>query len=522
MEYQYQQQQQQQQQHQSPYYSDANSSSGLRHRAHQAQNNSFQNYNEDNDSNGKYKKSMKRRVVQNIDIFPKTETDLTVQTEQGGLLSMVGIIFAVVLVFSEWYAWSSSNNTTTERIVVDQSLNKKMKVELNITFPSLHCDDLHMNLMDVAGDVQVDVEDTMVKKALHLDGSYVTDREIEVEMNQAHAKDEAAREAIKKTLKPDYCGPCYGGSDDPDKCCNFCQDVLDAYKKKSWHVEQVRMVAEQCVREHKNGPKNLSKGQGCQIAGNMSFKRLNGNFHIAMGEGVERNGQFIHTFLPDEMELFNASHIIHELKFGPVYDTSDGENGIMGDMNALNGVKKIVTRNEGSTGTFQYFLKIVPTTYKGENLVKSLLTSEELRKLSMLDYKKELELETNRYFTTERFLPLMEEELNDDHYELADLVISNEFHDDGAADDDQLVAGAHVGGNSGSSHSHYHNHRKKNPVLPGVFFVYQIYPFAIEVTQDSVPFSHLLIRIMATLGGLYTIIGWLDTFLYARRNTNIR
>jgi len=492
-------------------------STGLRHRTNNI-NNNYSNKNQTQiNKDTKYNKSMKRRVVQNLDIFPKTETDLTVQTEQGGVLSMVGIIFAFILVMAEWYAWSNSNVTTTERITVDQSLNKKMRVDLNITFPALHCNDLQLHLMDVAGDVQVDVEDTIVKRRLHLkDGTVLSQKEIEVEMNLAHNKELKAKEAIRKTLSPDYCGPCYGSKDDPKECCNFCDDVLDAYKEKNWHVEQVKMIAEQCVREHKTRPKSLTGGEGCQIEGHMTFKRLNGNFHIAMGQGVERNGQFIHTFLPEEMESYNSSHIIHELRFGPVYDASNKGTGIIGDMSVLNGVKKIVTHGHGSTGTFQYFIKIVPTTYKGKNLVESLITEEELSKIPVNDAE-EPELETNRYFSTERFLPLMEDEVNDDHFFLGDLV-----HEDDEIDDDENdveVAGAHVGGNSGSTHSHHQSHRKRQQILPGVFFIYQIYPFAIEVTRDSVPVIHLLIRITATLGGLFAIVGWLDTFLYSQRNT---
>jgi len=173
-------------------------------------------------------------------------------------------------------------------------------------------------------------------------------------------------------------------------------------------------------------------------------------------------------------------------------------------------------QTKGSTGTFQYFIKIVPTTYKGKNLVESLITEEELSKIPVNDAE-EPELETNRYFSTERFLPLMEDEVNDDHFFLGDLV-----HEDDEIDDDENdveVAGAHVGGNSGSTHSHHQSHRKRQQILPGVFFIYQIYPFAIEVTRDSVPVIHLLIRITATLGGLFAIVGWLDTFLYSQRNT---
>jgi len=402
--------------------------------------------------------------------------------------------------------------------------------------------------MDVSGDVQIDVEDTMTKRRMHK--SHLTPlskEEIEVKMNSAHKKEEEAKAAISKGMVKDYCGPCYGAGEEGE-CCNFCDDVMAAYKKKSWHVEQVRVVAEQCVREHKTGAKAMSKGEGCQISGYMTFKRLNGNFHIAMGEGVERNGHFIHTFLPDDMENFNASHIIHDLRFGPVYET---DTTLLGEMTSLNNVEKIVKKSDGATGTFQYYIKIVPTIYKGKDLVNSLVTKEELAKLSVdfKDANDEPVLETNRFFSTERFVPLMAEELTEENYELGDSIVDSvtsskpkqemewdddamgwddgdyDDHDDhGDHDDDKddAVAGVKVGGNSGTAHSHHHNHRTKQQVLPGVFFIYQIYPFAVEVSSERVPFMHLLIRIMATVGGLFTIVGWLDAYLYSRGRKNFR
>jgi len=490
---------------------------------------------------------MKRRVVKNIDLFPKIETGLTVQTDQGARLSIGGTLLALTLIIAEWYAWRTTNGAIVQTVVVDTSLNKKMRVDLNISFPALHCDDLHLDLMDVAGDVQLDVDDTMIKRRLHKnDMTYLSEAEVEVKMNKAHKMEDEARDAVKKTLASDYCGPCYGAAEKEGDCCNFCEDVMKAYKKKSWHVEQVRAVAEQCVREHKTGAKAMSKGEGCQIAGYMTFNRLNGNFHIAMGEGVERNGHHIHTFLPDDMENYNASHIIHELRFGPVYDTNAMTS--MEEINPLNGVQKIVKKSDGSTGTFQYYLKIVPTTYKGTDLVNSIVTKEEQKQKA--DTKEEEKqktdtdmdlykpiytwrngeplLETNRYFTTERFVPLMTEELSDENYDLGDLISSTgkdgiehdddgTFDDQGANDDDgRPQAAAKVGGSSGTAHSHHHNHRNKQQILPGVFFIYQIYPFAVEVSSERVPVSHLLIRIMATIGGLFTIVGWLDAFLYSR------
>ena len=54
----------------------------------------------------------------------------------------------------------------------------------------------------------------------------------------------------------------------------------------------------------------------------------------------------------------------------------------------------------------------------------------------------------------------------------------------------------------------------KNVILPGVFFIYEIYPFAVEVTPTRVPWTHLLIRIMATVGGVVTMVRWADSLFF--------
>jgi hypothetical protein len=46
------------------------------------------------------------------------------------------------------------NKDTTEHIRVDTSLGKRMRVNVNVTFPALACEDLHVDVIDVAGDAQ--------------------------------------------------------------------------------------------------------------------------------------------------------------------------------------------------------------------------------------------------------------------------------------------------------------------------------------------------------------------------------
>lgn len=326
--------------------------------------------------------------------------------------------------------------------------------------------DSHINLEAEEGHM-------LVKHRLKLDGARMSssgEGEV-VEANKA-AKEEKKKDKIKDANLPDdYCGPCYGAAAE-NQCCQNCDDVIDAYQKRNWDSDQIIMHAEQCIREGKDKKpiKRMTKGEGCHLEGTIKLNKVAGNFHIAMGEAHDIQGHHIHQFMPDDAINFNSSHIIHELSFGKQYPGMV-ENG-------LNGVSKFVSDETGGTGVFQYFVKVVPTNFTDANGNV---------------------LETNRYSVTERYRPLMTE-LDDEHFEL------------GKTPD---AAGAKAGGETKGSHSHGH-HMHQNAVLPGIFFIYEIYPFAVEVTQVSVPFTHLLIRLMAIIGGTLTISGWVDAYMYSR------
>jgi hypothetical protein len=192
---------------------------------------------------------------------------------------------------------------------------------------------------------------------------------------------------------------------------------------------------------------------------------------------------------------------VHELVFSD--EEYGGMTKVIADVvpgeRSMNSVNKLVTEETGTTGLFQYFIKVVPTMYKGDIL-------DELK----LPYKSKENkvLETNRFFYTERFRPLI-----------------GEVHEEAilSGDPDRGMAGAHVGGKTGGTlHEKMEHHDTQNAILPGVFFVYEIYPFAVEVTKNEVPLTHLLIRIMATAGGVFTILRWIDGALYSREKKGRR
>jgi len=51
-------------------------------------------------------------------------------------------------------------------------------------------------------------------------------------------------------------------------------------------------------------------------------------------------------------------------------------------------------------------------------------------------------------------------------------------------------------------------------VLPGIFFVYDIAPFRVEVEASHPPLSHVLSRLCAIVGGVHALLAALDAFLY--------
>lgn len=341
---------------------------------------------------------------------------------------------------------------------------------------------------------RLNVEDTLLKLRLDLLGTRLTAEAERVESNAADGAKKDKERILAEKLPKDYCGPCYGSQEEDDQCCNSCDDLLLAYKKKEWISDIALITSEQCIREgrdHKE-KKKLKIGEGCNLSGFMEVNRVSGNFHIAMGEGIERDGRHIHSFLPEEAPKFNASHVIHHLSFGGTWEGNEDRT--------LEGVTKIVTKQHGTTGLFQYFIKVVPTAYVGTQF-------------SPAGY-----VETNRYYFTERFRPLMKEYIEDDD---EDEDGEDDDDDDVKTKDEHGVVSVKAG--HSKKHSHHSHHNVKNTgILPGIFFMYEIYPFAIEISQNNVPLTHLLIRIMATIGGVFTVVRWADSFVYERERTRRR
>lgn len=50
--------------------------------------------------------------------------------------------------------------------------------------------------------------------------------------------------------------------------------------------------------------------------------------------------------------------------------------------------------------------------------------------------------------------------------------------------------------------------------MPGIFFQYELSPLMVKYTESERSLGHFLTNVCAIIGGVYTVAGLIDTFLY--------
>ncbi|KAF3782512.1 Endoplasmic reticulum-Golgi intermediate compartment protein 3 [Nymphaea thermarum] len=143
----------------------------------------------------------------------------------------------------------------------------------------------------------------------------------------------------------------------------------------------------------------------------------------------------VHLSLLYPLQIFegssrvNVSHVIHDLSFGPKYP---------GIQNPLDGTKRILV---DTSGTFRYYIKIVPTEYH---------------------YLSKEVIPTNQFSVSEYFAPMLE----------------------------------------------------PARTWPAVYFLYDLSPITVTITEVRHSFLHFMTRLCAVLGGTFAMTGMLDRWMY--------
>ena len=247
------------------------------------------------------------------------------------------------------------------------------------------------------------------------------------------------------------CGSCYGAGE-ADECCNTCDDVKRAYRRKSWHIQNLSEIV-QCrhiVRAE------MEKDEGCNVHGFVALGTGGGNFHFAPDRQWEKEGsndanrglklnellggfgfENILELFNDQFEQFNVTHTVNKIVFGP--HLSRQTRQALHLTSQLDHTSKTVT---DGYGMFQYYLQVVPTLFTFLNGTT---------------------IQTFQYSVTE-------------HTRHVD-----------------------PGSNRG---------------LPGVFFFYEVSALHVEVEEYRRGWTHFFTGVCAAVGGAFTVMGMVDRALF--------
>ncbi|XP_027933594.1 endoplasmic reticulum-Golgi intermediate compartment protein 3 [Vigna unguiculata] len=255
-----------------------------------------------------------KQVIKSLDAFPRAEDHLLQKTQSGALVSVIGLIIMATLFVHELGYYLTTY--TVHQMSVDLKRGETLPIHINMTFPSLPCDVLSVDAIDMSGKHEVDLDTNIWKLRLNRDGhiigtEYISDL---VEKEHTHHKHDDHKDH-------------------------------DEHSEQKIHLQNLDESTENIIKKVKEAIKN---GEGCRVYGVLDVQRVAGNFHIS----VHGLNIYVAQMIFDGAKNVNVSHVIHDLSFGPKYP---------GLHNPLDDTNRIL---HDTSGTFKYYIKVVPTEYR--------------------------------------------------------------------------------------------------------------------------------------------------------------
>nr|APR63575.1 hypothetical protein [Populus tomentosa] len=366
--------------------------------------------------------------LRNLDAYPKINEDFYSRTLSGGLITLISSILMLFLFFSEFSLYLHA--VTETKLLVDTTRGQTLRINFDITFPAIRCSLLSVDAIDISGEQHHDIRHDITKKRINAHGDVIEVRQDGIGAPKIDKP--LQRHGGRLEHNEEYCGSCFGGEMSDDHCCNSCEEVREAYRRKGWALTNMDLI-DQCKREGFVQMIKDEEGEGCNINGSLEVNRVAGNFHFVPGKSFHQSNFQLLDLLDMQKESYNISHRINRLAFGDYFP---------GVVNPLDGIQLM---HETPNGVQQFFIKVVPTIYT------------DIRGRTV---------HSNQYSVTE-------------HFKKSELM--------------------------------------RLDSLPGVYFIYDFSPIKVTFKEEHTSFLHFMTSICAIIGGIFTIAGIVDSFIYHGR-----
>ncbi|KAK6907281.1 hypothetical protein I203_101271 [Kwoniella mangroviensis CBS 8507] len=391
---------------------------------------------------------------QGLDAFGKTMEDVKIRTRTGALLTFISFSIILTSIMLEFIDYRRIHLEPS--IIVDRSRGEKLVIEFDVSFPKVPCYLLSLDVMDISGEHQTELEHHISKTRLDKNG-----RALET-VEGGQLKGDVERQNLKSD--PNYCGSCYGASPDESGCCNSCEAVRQAYARKGWSFNDPSGI-EQCVEEGWEDKIKEQNTEGCRIAGRVRVNKVIGNLHFSPGRSFQHNMVQMMDLVPylRDNNHHDFGHVIHKFRFGADLTAAEEATVLPKEAKWRNSLmmrdplQEVAAHTEESQYMFQYFLKVVSTNFVA-------LNGEEIpsHQYSVTQYERDLRL-----------------------------------------------------GNAPGKDSHGHMTSHGVAGVPGVFINYEISPMKVIHTETRQSFAHFLTSTCAIIGGVLTVASLVDGFIFS-------
>lgn len=247
-----------------------------------------------------------------LDAFAKTVEDARVRTALGGVITLVCVLVVLFLIRNEYHDYTLV--VVRPELAVDRDVNTQLQIDLDIVFPHVPCGVLTLDILDVLGDLRLDVLQSGFQLFRVLANGHEVPDDTPLMSGMKLADD------LCRPVEGEPCGPCYGAlkQDDNSYCCNTCEAVRVAYAAAEWAFYDGENI-EQCEREGyvQRMKQRIADSEGCRVAGQANINRIAGNLHFAPGVQLTKLGVHTHDLslwlkYPDK---FSVDHEIRHFSF---------------------------------------------------------------------------------------------------------------------------------------------------------------------------------------------------------------